>query len=299
MLTVIICTYNREQYIGQTLERLANNQFTGEWELLLIDNNCTDNTALICKDFAVAHSKLPFRYIVETKQGLSHARNRGIHEAKGDWLIFLDDDAFVSPSYLHRLEQYIHEYPEMHAFGGRIFPFFEDGERPAWLCHWTKVWLSALDKGSKVCTFQGNEYPIGANMGFSRHIVSQCGDFNTHLGRCGKNMIGGEEKDYFQRIKALHAPIYYLPEIAVDHCIPTSRTTDEYICRLGCGVGKSERQRTLAISRQKFILRLFSEAIKWCATLLLFCFYALQGAPIKGQKLILFRKNVTKGLLSK
>lgn len=296
-LSIIICTYNREKYLGETLNRLANNRFEGEWELLLIDNNSTDSTASICKTFATQLSDVPFRYFVEKQQGLSYARNRGIQEAKGDWLVFLDDDAFVSENYLEHLSQYIQQLPEMDAFGGRISPLFENGEMPAWFSKWSASWVSAIDKGDKVCPFT-KDYPIGANMGFSKRIADQCGLFNTSLGRSGKNLIGGEEKDYFNRIKALNATIYYLPDIAVEHCIPSSRTTDEYISRLGLGVGQSERQRTLAISKMAYAKRLFLEAIKWGGTLVLWVGYCLQGNPVKGNKLMLFRKNVTKGLLT-
>lgn len=296
-LSIIICTYNRKKYVGETLLRLANNRYNGEWELLLIDNNSTDSTASICKTFAAQHPNVPFRYFVETHQGLSHARNRGIKEAQGDWLVFLDDDAFVSKNYLERVFQYIQEIPQMDAFGGRIYPLFEDGITPSWLSKWSASWLSAIDKGDEVCIFT-KDYPIGANMGFSRKTANQCGLFNTDLGRSGKNLIGGEEKDYFNRIKALNATVYYLPDIAVEHCIPPSRTTDEYICRLGLGVGQSERQRTLAISKMEYCKRLFLEAVKWAGTLVLWIGYWMQGQPIKGNKLFLFRRNVTKGLLT-
>lgn len=295
MLSIIICTYNREKYLRETLERLAVNKYDGEWELLLIDNNCTDSTPAICQSFATSHPAAPFRYIVETKQGLSYARNRGIHEAQGDWLIFLDDDAFVEPDYLHRLQRYISELPEMSAFGGRIYPLFETGVAPKWLCRWNRSWLSALDKGNTLCTFDGAEYPIGANMGFSRDIANCCGDFDVALGRSGKNLIGGEEKDYFNRIKAQQGKIYYLPEIAVQHCIPPSRTTDEYIARLGDGVGMSEKMRTK--ERSIYWKRLVQECVKWCATLVLWTGYACLGRMACGNSLVLFRKHVTKGLI--
>ena len=296
MLSIIICTYNRDKYLGETLNRLADNANAGEWELLLIDNNCTDSTPTICEAFAAAHPDLPFRYMVETKQGLSHARNRGMEEAKGDWFIFLDDDAFVGKTYLSRLQKYIAQLPDMHAFGGRIYPFFETGVQPAWLCRWNRSWLSAIDKGDAVCPFEGNDYPIGANMGISRAMAEACGGFDTTLGRSGKNLIGGEEKDYFNRIKARNGIIYYLPDIPVDHCIPPSRTTKDYIARLGKGVGRSERMRTK--DRGIYGRRLLSEAIKWGASIVLWCAYALVGRVACGNSLILFRKNVTAGLLA-
>lgn len=297
MLSVIICTYNRDKYLGETLQRLAGNHFEGPWELLLINNNSTDSTETICHTFATQHPNISFRYLVETKQGLSYARNRGIQEAKGDWLVFLDDDAFVGENYLERLLQYIHDLPQMDAFGGRISPLFENGEMPAWFSKWSASWVSAIDKGDKVCPFT-KDYPIGANMGFSKRIADQCGLFNTDLGRSGKNLIGGEEKDYFNRLKSLNATIYYLPEIEVQHCIPSSRTTDEYICRLGLGVGKSERQRTLAISKVEYSKRLFLEVVKWGGTIVLWLCYFMVGQKSKGDKLVSFRIKVTQGLLN-
>lgn len=297
MLSVIICTYNRDKYLGETLQRLAGNHFDGPWELLLINNNSTDSTERICTQFSNDYPNVPFHYIVEKQQGLSYARNRGIQEAKGDWLVFLDDDAFVSENYLEHLSQYIQQLPEMDAFGGRIYPLFEEGITPSWLSKWSASWLSAIDKGDEVCLFT-KDYPIGANMGFSKRIADQCGLFNTSLGRSGKNLIGGEEKDYFNRIKALNATIYYLPDIAVEHCIPSSRTTDEYISRLGLGVGQSERQRTLTISKMAYAKRLFLEAIKWGGTLVLWVGYFMIGQKSKGDKLVSFRTKVTQGLLN-
>lgn len=294
MLSIIICTYNREQYLGETLERLAANRYDGAWELVLVNNNSTDSTAKICVDFEAAHKEVPFRYFVETKQGLSHARNRGMQEAKGEWFVFLDDDAFVEPDYLERLDRYTKELSDMVAFGGCIYPLFESGEAPKWLCRWNRSWLSALDKGKKLGTFEGAAYPIGANMGFSRKMYEVCGGFDTTLGRSGKNLIGGEEKDYFNRIKAQEGKIYYLPEIAVQHCIPPSRTTNEYIARLGHGVGMSEKMRTR--ERGVYGKRMVQEAVKWCATIVLWIGYCCVGRMACGNSLVLFRINVTKGL---
>lgn len=297
MLSIIICTYNREQYLGETLERLAANRYDGSWELVLVNNNSTDSTAQICATFQTAHPEVPFRYVLETNQGLSHARNRGMREAKGDWLVFLDDDAFVEHDYLDRLVRYIHDIPDMEAFGGRIYPLFETGKRPDWLCRWNRSWLSAIDKGNHVARFEGAEFPIGANMGFSRRMYERCGEFDTTLGRSGKNLIGGEEKDYFLRIHRLAVPVYYLPEIAVQHCIPPHRTTWDYIRRLGDGVGVSEKMRTS--DRGIYGRRLFMEAVKWVATGVLWMGYACCGKMACGHSLLIFRYHVSRGLLGR
>ena len=101
MITVIICTYNREKYIRPLLDSLAANDLPRtDYEILLVDNNCTDGTRAVCGEFAKANAGLTFRYLTEPEQGLSAARNKGIREAHGDILVYVDDDALVDSHYL-------------------------------------------------------------------------------------------------------------------------------------------------------------------------------------------------------
>ncbi len=298
MISIIVCTYNREKYIYECLKRLITNKTYSDWELLVIDNNSTDNTLTEIKRFEQDFKPQNYRYVLEKQQGLSFARNRGIKEAKGEWIVFLDDDAFVGENYINQLNEYILEIPDMQAFGGKILPLFEDGKTPEWLCRWNSSWVSALDMGNKVKLFSGSAFPTGANMGFKRQLVDLYGLFNTQLGRTGKNLIGGEEKDFFNRLKKNNIKIYYLPQIPVNHCIPSSRTNFEYIQKLGYGVGKSEQYRTLNISRLAYLKQLFSEFLKWGATIVLATYYCFSGKTLCAKSLVLFRKQVTKGLIS-
>ena len=300
MLSVIICTYNRDKFLYDAMCHVAKNDFpVSEYEIVLVNNNSTDNTESECQRFASDFPAVQFRYFVETKQGLSHARNRGIDESHGDILIFLDDDSFVKPDYLFHLKKQMEAHPEAMAFGGKITPLFESGETPKWLCKWTYSWVSAIDKGNEVVLFEGNSYPIGANMGFRRNCIEQCGNFNTELGRSKKNLMGGEEKDFFNRLKEKNLPIYYFPDIHVEHVIPPQRTTKDYIVRMGQGIGMSERMRCLKIGKKALRKRYFSEFIKWGASFVLWLKYAICFRPVVGNMLLVFRWNVTKGLVEK
>lgn len=298
MLSVIICTYNREKFLYDALCHVAKNDIpVNDYEIVLVNNNSTDNTERECNRFAKDFPKIQFRYFVETKQGLSHARNRGIDESKGDVLIFLDDDSFVKPDYLSNLKRQLDKHPEAMAFGGKITPLFESGETPKWLCKWTYSWVSAIDKGENVVPFEGGSYPIGANMGFRKECIDLCGNFNTELGRNKKNLMGGEEKDIFNRVRAKNMTILYFPDIHVEHVIPPQRTTRDYIVKMGQGIGMSERLRTLKISKWKYLKRLVMEGVKWGASFVLWLVYAIKLRPIVGNMLILFRWNVTRGLM--
>lgn len=300
MISFVICTFNREKYIYRTLQLLAENHpDSSAWEIVLVDNNSTDRTAELCAQFELVYGdKVQYRYFLENKQGLSNARNRGIEEARGEWIVFLDDDAFVQTGYVAHLLQHVDQQPEMVAFGGKIDPLYESGREPDWMSAWGYSWVSAIDLGEKVKPFEGKQYPIGANMGVRADVARRVGGFNPNLGRSGKNTMGGEEKDFFNKIKMLPSSlILYLPDVQVQHCIPDSRTTHEFIARLGDGVGASERQRTLDLSRTTYVSRLFAELIKWGGTLALWCIFLLKGTPAKGRMLVLFRYHVTKHLL--
>ena len=300
MISIIICTYNRDRFIYQTLQHIADNSFDrSAFEIVLVNNNCTDNTDAECKRFAKAHPDIDFRYFVETKQGLSHARNRGIDESRGDILVFLDDDAFVRSDYLSVLSRQMEQHTDAMAFGGKITPLFESGEEPKWLGKWTYSWVSAIDKGSSVVPFEGNSYPIGANMGFRKECIDACGKFNTELGRSKKNLMGGEEKDIFNRVKDKNYTILYFPDLEVQHVIPPQRTTKEYIKKMALGIGMSERLRTKKLSTAAYLKRLVAEGVKWCGSLVIFAGYALSGRFRKGSILLYFRHYVTKGLFSK
>ena len=106
-LSVIVCTYNRDKYIKKTLRYLNEQSIDPRaYEVLIIDNNSTDNTAVLCKDFITAGNHDHFHYYLEENQGHTHARNRGIKESKGEYIAFLDDDAWVYSNYCENIIHY-------------------------------------------------------------------------------------------------------------------------------------------------------------------------------------------------
>jgi len=298
MLTAIICTYNRAKYIGNLLESLAANDLAkSEYEIVLVDNNCTDNTREICEAFAKAHKDVNFRYVVEPEQGLSAARNKGIKEARGEIIVYVDDDALVDPHYLRTYAEWFAAHPETQACGGPIVPLYETVE-PSWMTPYTKALLTAwMNYGDKVRKYPKGRYPGGGNAAYRKSVFDKVGLYNTALGRKGGNLMGSEEKDIFDKMHALGLQVLYLPTPVLHHIIPQTKLEPDYFNRLTTQIGISERQRTLAIGKGKYYKRLFSECIKWCGTIVLLCLYTISFHPMKGWKLVLFRQNVTCGLL--
>ena len=298
MITLIICTYNREKYIGPLLDSIAKNDYpTKDYEIVLVDNNCTDNTRGVCEQFTAVHPEVTLHYVVEPEQGLSAARNKGIQEAKGDIIIYVDDDALVDSDYIRIYAEHFATQPETMAAGGPIEPLYETSE-PAWMSPYTKALLTAwMNYGTQVREYPNGRYPGGGNAAYRKEVFERVGLFNTELGRKGNLLLASEEKDIFDKMKALDMKVLYLPTPVLHHCIPQAKLEEDYFNRLTLQIGRSERMRTRAISKGKYLSRLASEVVKWGGTLALLSIYTLQGHPMKGWKLVLFRKNVTAGLL--
>ena len=301
MISVIICTYNRDKYIYNVLKSLALGTLEhSAYEIILVDNNCTDNTRSEVDHFCNVFPQVTLRYFVETNQGLSHARNRGISESKGDILVYVDDDATVNPDYLKTYADWFAAHPETDAAGGPIIPHYETGSEPKWMTYFIKRLLTGyLYFGDKVRPFPGDNYPGGGNAAYRASVFEKVGLYNVQLGRNGDSLTGGEEKDIFDKMKREGMQFVYLPGAILYHSIPGYKLEPDYFNRLTTGIGQSERARTLKIGKSSYRKRLLSELKKWCATIVLWCFYLITLRPQRGNMLIQFRRNVTKALLGK
>ena len=300
MISVVVCTYNREKYIYNVLQSIAENDYPKDgYEIVLVNNNCTDNTEAECTRFCNDYPDLAFKIVNEPNQGLSHARNCGIREANGDIIVYVDDDALVNKEYLRTYADFFATHPNIDAAGGPVIPKYET-EEPSWMSHYTKMLLTGYKyNGKQVKEFAPNDYPGGGNAAYRASIFEKVGLFNEELGRKGDNLTASEEKDIFDKMRTQGMRIYYLPNAILYHLIPERKLTDDYFNLVSYGIGQSERYRTKSISKSKYRKRLFQEAVKWGGTIALFLVFIVTLSPMKGWKLIQFRHNVTKGLLGR
>ena len=297
MLSVILCTYNRERYIYNVLQSIAAGGF-GDYEIVLVNNNSTDGTESECQRFAKDHPEVAMRYCVEKQQGLSYARNRGIMESQGEVLVYVDDDAVVNREYLQTYADFFNRNKEAVAAGGPITPRYDGCEEPSWMSHYTRQLVTGeLNLGTRDREFPKGAFPGGGNAAYRKSVFNEVGLFNVELGRKGNSLIGAEEKDLFDKMTSRGMKFYYLPNAILYHLIPPKKLTQDYFDRLTYGIGVSERYRTQQISRKKYLNRLLKEAVKWGGTMVLWTGFALKGQFSKGNKLVAFRKNVTRGLL--
>lgn len=293
-LSLVIATYNRAEQLMVTLSSVAQQSATASlWECVVVDNNSKDNTREQVESFKKAHPNLNIRYIFEQQQGLSHARNAGIDASEGDIIAFIDDDERIVPDFIKAYIKLFDNHSDAMAAGGKIIAEYPTG-RPRWMSHYAEQPIAnPMDFGDYVCTFPAHRIPGGGNMAMRREVFNTVGRFDTSLGRTGTRLIGGEESDLFEHIRAKEMKCYYTPEAVMYHIIPAEKLTEEYFTRLAYNTGVSQRRRATLHNR---IAALYvGEVAKWCATLLL----SLIHRPAQSHYLFKLRYHISRGIFNK
>jgi glucosyl-dolichyl phosphate glucuronosyltransferase len=226
-VTVAIPTYNRADFLRQTLAGIARQQFPREhFEVLVIDNNSRDHTRRVVAEFASAQP--PPRYVAETQQGLDHARNRALAEARGEIVVFADDDILVEPDWLAQLAVPLlaDAARQIGAVGGEVIPVFPHG-----LPDWVREWHSPLAFRADLGPIPAKQSPMGANLAFPKWVFAQLGPFHTALDRAAGNYFSGGDSEMIRRVRAAGLEVWFAPAAAVRHQMPASRTTFRYAAR--------------------------------------------------------------------
>lgn len=214
LISVIICTYNRAKLLINCLQAL-NAQTVGKffYEVIIINNNSIDNTQEAAENFC--KNKKSFRIVVESKQGLSFARNRGWKEAKGKYIAYVDDDAYVELNWIAEIISFLNKHPSANVFGGPYKRYFLTPPPP-----WFPKNYGSLSLGNKIKIIDGKTDSLpGSNIIFNKSILKKYGGFKTNLGMKGNKILYGEETELLARLKKDKEPIYYVPTILVNHLV--------------------------------------------------------------------------------
>jgi glycosyltransferase involved in cell wall biosynthesis len=241
--TVALCTHNHADRLERTLADLPQIRMPkAAWEFLVIDNGSRDATPdLLARN--VWPSGWNVRVVREEKLGLSNARNRAITEARGEYVIFMDDDETADSDWLCAFERLI-EAQQPDAFGGRIRVLFEENFRPAWLSDELLGFLGELNRADKCVplTDPGTSF-YGGNFGFRRTVCGVVGNFDANLGRKGTDNTGGEEVDFYRRLLASGFKVWWTPEAVIHHRIQAVKLNRRYFHDLHYRQGRMEAIR--------------------------------------------------------
>jgi glycosyltransferase involved in cell wall biosynthesis len=236
-ITVVICTHNpRPDYFDRVLNALqVQTLATDQWELLVVDNASSLSVAERIDVSWHPHS----RCLHEPKLGLTPARLRGIEAAKGETIVFVDDDNVLAAAYLERTANIARRYPMMGAWGGRIVGEFEQAP-PAW----SKRYLPLLaireitaDKLSDVLP-PDETTPCGAGLCVRRSVAERYARSvvqdakRMSLDRQGKLLSSGGDTDLALVASDLGLGTGQFVALELTHLIPAVRLEEAYLLRL-------------------------------------------------------------------
>lgn len=242
-ITVLICTRNRADRLRNVLASAAQMRIPDglQWELVVVDNGSSDNTAEVALSFI---DRLPVRVAREDKAGLSHARNRGVAEARGRYICWTDDDVVIDEGWLAAYAAAFARHPEAAVFGGRIKPVLE-APTPVWFAQLADKWplstlLAARDFGGAPTplNFEKGIAPWGANFAVraaeQRRVLYEPG-----LGVSPHHRRVGEEAEAIFQIFQSGARGWWTPDAIVQHIIPVQRQTLRYVYDYFCASGET------------------------------------------------------------
>jgi GT2 family glycosyltransferase len=181
-------------------------------EVLVVDNNSTDNTARVVQEFSDRSPRV--KYVFEGAQGLSHARNRGIKEAQGQIVAYIDDDAKAHPDWVKTIIRFFERTPDASGVGGPYYAFSSITIPP-----WFPKEYGSKSLGSETRLLQDGEWLSGTNMVFTKSALVEIGGFDTSIGMTGAKISYGEETNLVNRMREYGMQVYYCPEMSVDHAI--------------------------------------------------------------------------------
>ncbi len=242
LFSVLLCAHNpRPDHLRATLQALrAQTCPQKNWELILVDSGSQPPLSRRLLDWH-PHGQV----CRETLPGLTRARRRAIALARGEILVFCDDDNLLATDYLAQAERLLRENPELGAIGGKALPVYASPP-PAWLAPFTDR-LAVRDLGGqpRLASWKGipvkdRTYPdcspLGAGL-ILRHDIALAYALalpaNPAIGdRCGRRLSSGGDNDLV--LATLHQgwSVGYFPELVLSHLIPRERLSLRHLARL-------------------------------------------------------------------
>lgn len=236
-LDVVVCTYNNAPLLDGTLAALARQRVSPgvDWRILVVDNNCTDDTAAVVARHA-ASAPVRLTVVREPEQGLTPARRRGVDETTGDWIAFVDDDCLLAEDWVERAVEFARAHPDCGAFGGEVVLDWEEPP-PEIVTRYT--WAFAHQEHGPVP--KRMECLAGAGLVIRREALAASGWIDKHFleDRVGEKLISGGDVEMALRLAAGH-DLWYVPDCRLRHRVPARRASLEYLKDVTYGLGSSK-----------------------------------------------------------
>lgn len=226
----------------RTLDSLTATQVPCDiaWELVVVNNNSTDYTVEVIESYG---DRLPVRREFEARPGHSNARNCALDVARGEYIVWTDDDVVVHPGWLRAYGDAFRRWPEAAVFGGRIIPRYE-APTARWVVENEATLRGAyalrdLGKDPLPLSIAGDRIPYGANFAI-RTKEQRAFRYDPNLGLAPNRRRYYDEVDVIMRLLASGATGYWIPEAVVEHCIGRDKQSVRYLTQYFAALGETE-----------------------------------------------------------
>jgi glycosyltransferase involved in cell wall biosynthesis len=238
-VTVIVCTRNRAHYLPDCLKSLSLQNCETPFEVLVVDNGSSDSTPAVIQEWCLKDKR--FRTTLEPRVGLSAAKNTGVRLARGQLLLFTDDDVILDRGWVRAYVTFFARGREDSIFaGGPIFPVPHDLEDwPKWFDSCALADLGLLDYRDER-PLGRREYVWGANMGIPACTFSRLGSWDEDVGRRGEARGTFEDTEYQDRARAAGGTTWFCPAATLRHRWPRAEITPSRILRTAFTRGRNE-----------------------------------------------------------
>ena len=236
-ISAVICCHNSAKVLPPTLAHLANQIVSPSvsWEVVIVDNASTDGTVDVARSWP-ASASAPLRVVSEPKLGLAYARARGVEDARGEIISFVDDDNWLCPSWVQTVYDVMRAHPEVGALGGFAAPEFETA-RPSWFA--PVAYLYATGPEADISgDVTGDCMLCGAGLSVRRSALADIqrkGFRPIVVGRQGAGVGAGEDSEMTYSLRLAGWRLWLDPRLRLTHFLPVRRLSWDYARRLAYG----------------------------------------------------------------
>ncbi|HOE65776.1 MAG TPA: glycosyltransferase [Candidatus Hydrogenedentes bacterium] len=263
--TVAVCTRNRAHLLPTVVQSIARQDFPDRSiDILIVDNDSTDKTPRVLQQLS---EKFPgVRGAREPRRGIGHARNRAIEEARGEWLVYIDDDAEMLPGYFAALDRVLQEENDIGAVGGPIEVGWL-GPVPAWYEPALDGLFNKLDIASYRTTLRYPQEIYTTNFAARASLLSELGGFRADLAAPGSGVTAeAEDAEMALRIQTVAGlRILWDPAMRVRHYVQPERLTPAYMIAKAEQTGRARCRIERAYPGHGGVSRAWAGLAEWAA----------------------------------
>jgi glycosyltransferase involved in cell wall biosynthesis len=250
LVSIVMINRNGGVYLREAVSTLVQNfeqcaARIQDFEFIFVDNGSTDDSVAFLE---TSFNQTPFRFRVihELEAGVNSARNAGLKAARGDYLIYTDNDLQFDPGWLKSYLDAFESNQNIRIFAGRVLVGKVDGKVPEWLDLTGPFSRPSIvvrcDNGPEKMTGKVGDYsvegPVGPNMAFHKSVFETYGVFDTRFGLRPGSLVPGAEAEFFHRLTAHNEFFCYVPGACVRHPVKKEQLSKRYFTKRMEGIGR-------------------------------------------------------------